>query len=126
MDKKDKKEENPIELIHKCQDKNRLQSWMVLDKNGLLIDNNSDLSDGLAGSISSIAKRIQQISKFLNSDSDPNNDANEDSNPNVEFVSDDYDENQNLSCVKINIKFKHSNLDIATNKQLVIATMRDK
>ena len=121
----EKKGENPIELIRKWEGKNRLQSCMVLDKNGLLVDNNSDLSDGLAGGISIIAKRIQKISKFLRSDVSPENEENEQSSPIVEFDDDDYDGSQNLPWVKINIKFKHSKLDIATNKQLTIATVRD-
>ena len=119
------KAENPIVLIHKCENKYQLQSWMLLDKHGLLIDNTSNLPDSLAGGISSIAKRIHQISKFIKSDSNQLDGENEDSSPNVEYDDDDYEADQNPSCVKINIKFKNSNLDIATNKQLTIATIRD-
>ncbi|CAI2377815.1 unnamed protein product [Moneuplotes crassus] len=92
-----------------------MEKALVLDNTGLVVQNNSELSDKLAGSISGISKSLQQIAEFVNKIN-----GNSPDDQNEEDASDDYDSKTN----SINVQFEGKTLDIVTNPEMTIASIR--
>lgn len=95
---------------------------LVLDNTGLVVQNGSELDDKLAGSISGISKSLQQISNFMNKVN-----GNEEEEANGEGDAEkDAEEDFDAKTSSINIEFEGKTLDIVSNTQMTIASVRNK